>query len=124
MTDKVAKLQRASLTNPVKVQVSTKYSTVDTLLQYYLFIPLSHKDTYLAYIANELAGNSIIIFTSTCSAAQRIALLLRDLGFPAISLHGQMSQPKRLGALNKFTSGSRNILVATDVASRYVGGLL
>ena len=29
-----------------------------------------------------------------------------------------MSQPKRLGALNKFKSGERNILVATDVASR------
>ena len=29
-----------------------------------------------------------------------------------------MSQPKRLGALNKFKAGVRNILVATDVASR------
>jgi ATP-dependent RNA helicase DDX47/RRP3 len=29
-----------------------------------------------------------------------------------------MSQPKRLGALNKFKSKDRNILVATDVASR------
>jgi Lhr-like helicase len=29
-----------------------------------------------------------------------------------------MTQPKRLGALNKFKSGQRNILVATDVASR------
>ena len=118
MTDKVAKLQRASLKNPVKVQVSTKYSTVDTLLQYYLFIPLSHKDCYLTYIINELAGNSVIVFTATCNAAQRLAVLLRNLGFGAISLHGQMSQPKRLGALAKFSSGARNILIATDVASR------
>lgn len=29
-----------------------------------------------------------------------------------------MSQPKRLGALGKFKSGGRNILIATDVASR------
>ena len=29
-----------------------------------------------------------------------------------------MTQPKRLGALNKFKSGQRNILIATDVASR------
>jgi ATP-dependent RNA helicase DDX47/RRP3 len=35
-----------------------------------------------------------------------------------VCLHGQLSQPKRLGALNKFKSGQRNILVATDVASR------
>jgi len=40
------------------------------------------------------------------------------LGFGAIPIHGQMSQPKRLGALNKFKAGERNILVATDVASR------
>lgn len=33
-------------------------------------------------------------------------------------MHGQMTQTKRLSALNKFKEGSRNILIATDVASR------
>ena len=47
-----------------------------------------------------------------------MTLLLRTLGFNSICLHGQLSQPKRLGALNKFKAGQRNILVATDVASR------
>ncbi|KAG0250796.1 ribosomal RNA processing protein [Mortierella polycephala] len=118
MTTKVAKLQRASLNNPVKVEVATKYSTVSTLLQYYLFFPLKQKDSYLVYLLNELAGNSTIVFSRTCNDCQRITLLLRNLGFPAIPLHGQLSQEKRLGALNKFKSGSRNILIATDVASR------
>jgi ATP-dependent RNA helicase DDX47/RRP3 len=45
-------------------------------------------------------------------------MVLRALGFGAVCLHGQLSQPKRLGALNKFKSGQRNVLVATDVASR------
>lgn len=49
---------------------------------------------------------------------QRVALLLRNLGFQAVCLHGQMSQPKRLGALAKFKSRQRNVLIATDVASR------
>jgi ATP-dependent RNA helicase DDX47/RRP3 len=44
--------------------------------------------------------------------------MLRNLGFGAVCLHGQLSQPQRLGALNKFKAGARNILVATDVASR------
>ena len=44
--------------------------------------------------------------------------MLRNLGFSAIPLHGQMSQLKRLGALNKFKAKGQNILVATDVASR------
>ncbi|CAJ0834557.1 12398_t:CDS:10 [Entrophospora sp. SA101] len=78
MTTKVAKLQRASLNNPVKIEVSSK----------------------------------------TCNDTQRLALLLRNLGFPAIPLHGQLSQANRLGSLNKFKAGNRNILVATDVASR------
>lgn len=44
--------------------------------------------------------------------------MLRNLGFTAIPLHGQMTQAKRLGSLNKFRSKSRSILLATDVASR------
>jgi ATP-dependent RNA helicase DDX47/RRP3 len=90
MTTKVAKLQRASLSNPVRVEVSTKYvflpiqlveadggfvryQTVSTLLQYYLFIPLVQKDVHLIYLANALAQNSIIIFTRTVNDAQRHA---------------------------------------------------
>ena len=43
MTKKVAKLQRASLHNPVKVEVSTKYQTVEKLHQSYVFIPSKYK---------------------------------------------------------------------------------
>jgi hypothetical protein len=35
-----------------------------------------------------------------------------------VPLHGQLSQPMRLSALHKFKSGERNVLLATDVASR------
>ncbi|XP_064308832.1 probable ATP-dependent RNA helicase DDX47 isoform X2 [Phalacrocorax carbo] len=118
MTKKVQKLQRAALKNPVKCAVSSKYQTVEKLQQYYIFIPSKFKDSYLVYILNELAGNSFMIFCSTCNNTQRTALLLRNLGFTAIPLHGQMSQNKRLGSLNKFKAKARSILLATDVASR------
>jgi len=118
MTKKVQKLERASLSQPVRVEVSSKYQTVDKLQQYYLFIPFKYKDLYLIHVLNELAGNSFIVFCNTCNTTQRVALLLRNLGFTAIPLHGQMSQAKRLGALNKFKSKQRSILIATDVASR------
>ncbi|KAG6825951.1 ribosomal RNA processing protein [Tricholoma furcatifolium] len=118
MTSKVAKLQRASLSNPVRVEVSSKYQTVSTLLQYYLLMPLKDKDAYLVYLANSLAQNSIILFTRTVHDAQRLSIILRTLGFPAVPLHGQLSQSQRLGALAKFKSGGRKVLVATDVASR------
>ncbi|XP_013385952.1 probable ATP-dependent RNA helicase DDX47 isoform X1 [Lingula anatina] len=118
MTKKVQKLQRASLQNPVKVEVSSKYQTVEKLQQFYIFIPVKVKDVYLVYILNEMAGNSFMVFCSTCANTQRVALMLRNLGLNAIPLHGQMTQSKRLGALNKFKSKSRSILIATDVASR------
>lgn len=118
MTKKVKKLERASLKDPVKVEVSNKYQTVDKLQQYYVFIPTKYKDLYLVHILNELAGNSFIIFCSTCHATVRVALMLRALGLAAVPLHGQMSQNKRLAALNKFKAKARSILISTDVASR------
>jgi ATP-dependent RNA helicase DDX47/RRP3 len=119
MSSKVESLQRASLRDPLRVSISSnKYQTVSTLLQSYVFIPHQHKDTYLVYLINEFAGQSAIVFTRTVNETQRIAILLRTLGFGAIPLHGQLSQSARLGALNKFRAGSREILVATDVAAR------
>lgn len=119
MTSKVESLQRASLSNPLRVSISTsKYQTVSTLLQSYLFFPHKHKDIYLVYLLNEFVGQSVIVFTRTVHETQRVAILLRALGFGAIPLHGQLSQSARLGALGKFRSRSRDILVATDVAAR------
>jgi len=118
MTSKVQKLQRASLSDPVRIEVATKFQTPKKLLQSYVFIPAKYKDVYLTYLINEHAGKSILVFGATCNNVQRLALMLRNLGFPAVCLHGQMPQPKRLGALTKFKSGGREILICTDVASR------
>ena len=119
MTSKVESLQRASLSNPLRVSISTtKYQTVSTLLQSYCFLPHKDKDVYVAWLVNEFASKSMIIFTRTVNETQRIAILLRALGYGAIPLHGQLSQSSRLGALGKFRARSRDILVATDVAAR------
>ena len=119
MSSKVESLQRVSLHDPVKVSVSSsKYATVSTLVQNYIFVPHMHKDTHLVFLCSEFAGKTLIIFTRTVLETQRLALLLRALGMSAIPLHGGLSQSARLGALNKFRTGSRSILVATDVAAR------
>lgn len=118
MTKKVAKLQRASLKDPVRIEVSTKFQTVDQLKQYYLFIPAKYKDVHLVHMLNELSGNSFIVFCNTCPGTQRMALMLRNLGFSAIPLNGKMTQVKRLAALNKFKTKTSSVLIATDVASR------
>ncbi|KAE8146300.1 ATP-dependent rRNA helicase rrp3 [Aspergillus avenaceus] len=118
MSSKVESLQRASLSNPVRVSVSDKGQTASTLLQSYLFLPHKYKDIYLIHLLNDRAGQTAIIFTRTVNETQRVSILLRNLGFSAIPIHGQLSQSARLASLNKFRSKSRNLLIATDVAAR------
>ena len=119
ISSKIESLQRASLHDPVRVSIGSDiFQTVSTLIQSYIFVPYKHKDLYLVYLINEHAGQSVIIFTRTVNETQRLAVLLRSLGFGAIPLHGQLSQSSRLGALGKFRARSRNIMVATDVAAR------
>ena len=142
MSSGVASLQRASLRNPVKVAVENgaeynsasngarlevadiqakkpKHTTVATLKQHYLFKPHKDKDLFLIYLlTTSSAGSSCIIFARTINEVNRLTHLLRALGLAAIPLHGELSQQSRLGALSKFKAHARDILVATDVASR------
>ncbi|KAL4909975.1 ATP-dependent rRNA helicase rrp3 [Aspergillus multicolor] len=118
MSNKVESLQRASLTNPVRVAVSSKNQTASKLLQSFALIPLKLKDIYLVHLLNERTGQMGIIFAHTIHETQRLAVMLRHLGFPAIPIHGQLSQSARLASLSKFRARSRNLLIATDVAAR------
>ncbi|KAL9015383.1 MAG: hypothetical protein Q9173_000004 [Seirophora scorigena] len=120
MTSKVESLQRASLSNPLRVSLSANnYQTVATLIQKYLFLPHKEKDLYLVFLLDQFAGQSIMVFTRTVNEAQRLAFLVRSLNMKAVPLHGQLSQTARLGALGKFRAGeSVKILIATDVAAR------
>ncbi len=87
-------------------------------MQQYLFVPQKYKDCYTANVLNEFSGQAIMVFTSTCAGSQKLTLVLRALGFPAIPLNGNMNQAHRFLALEKFKSRQRSVLVATDVASR------
>ena len=119
MTSKVAKLQRASLRNPKKISVNDKFGTPKQLIQEYLFIPAKFKEAYLVYVLFQYLTAATLVFVSTCSGATKLTLALRHLGLKATCLHGQMSQPKRLNALNKFKAQEEgSVLIATDVASR------
>lgn len=118
MTKKVHQLQRSFLQNPVEISVNEHFQTPKGLVQQYVFIPAKWKDCYLSYMTQSMAGQSIIIFTSTCLSTLRLTYLLESLGQVAVSLHGQMTQVRRINAINRFRAGTAKILVATDVASR------
>lgn len=109
MYSKVEALQRASLTDPVRVSVSAQRQTSSTLLQYYALVPFKWKNVHFIHLLNERAGQMTIIFTRTIQETQQLTTILRNLGFPAIPIHGQLSQSAQLA--------SQNILIATDVAA-------
>lgn len=93
--------------DPVKVEVNTKYKTVDNLIQNYVFIPAKHKETYMVYLLTQFAGNKIILFTSTCNQSEKLQLIMSNLGFKAVNIHGQLTQQQRLQALNSYKTGER-----------------
>lgn len=95
--------------------------TVDTLKQQYVFVPAKVKAVYLAYLLgqlDELKIRSAMIFTATCRGCHMLNLLLHQLKIPAVALHADLPQKRRLSALERFKSGIVSVLVATDVASR------
>ncbi|KJP87329.1 hypothetical protein AK88_03009 [Plasmodium fragile] len=118
MTKSVAKLKKASLKNPIKVEVSNKYSTASTLIENYIFIPLKYKYTYLCSLCFHFSSRCIIIFANTCATAQKINFFCRNLGLKSICLHGKLTQNQRLSSLNSFKSNRYNILISTQVGAR------
>jgi superfamily II DNA/RNA helicase len=59
-----------------------------------------------------------LVFVRTKRGADRLVKRLVRHGVKADSLHGDMSQPSRRRALDRFDSGKVSVLVATDVAAR------
>jgi superfamily II DNA/RNA helicase len=66
-----------------------------------------------------------IVFTRTKYGASRLADDLRNVGVPAVDLHGDLSQRVRERNLDTFRTGRAHVVVATDVAARgiHVGGV-
>ena len=59
-----------------------------------------------------------LVFVRTKRGADRLAQKLSRRGVGVVAMHGDMSQPQRERALERFRSGRATTLVATDVAAR------
>jgi ATP-dependent RNA helicase DeaD len=72
-------------------------------------------------LVNLLLANpdeQMLVFARTRADVAGVAHQLKDAGFPASPLSGEMDQPARNRALAAFKSGQLRVLVATDVAAR------
>ncbi len=65
-----------------------------------------------------LGSASSVVFLNYRDAVERVASYLKEQGFTISSFHGGMDQKTREDALYRFSNGSANVLVSTDLASR------
>ena len=61
---------------------------------------------------------SSLVFCATREAVRRLHGVLRERGFAAVALSGEMSQKERTDALQALRDGHARVCVATDVAAR------
>ncbi|WJX37738.1 RNA helicase [Trifolium repens] len=118
LTEKVHTIQSVCLRNPVKIDLSSKSSIVDTLRQQRCSMQASHKDCYLAYTLSEMMGRKSMVCTNSCGTTLLLALILKNLGFRAVPIIIFMTQEKKRESLNAFKSGEYSILLCSDEASR------
>ncbi|MFT4124445.1 MAG: DEAD/DEAH box helicase, partial [Microbacteriaceae bacterium] len=76
------------------------------------------KDEVIARILQAEGRGKTVVFTRTKRAAARLVEELSDRGFPAVAVHGDMSQEARERSMAAFKAGKKEILIATDVAAR------
>lgn len=85
---------------------------------YKVLSPEKDKLATLKSLLLDFGNMSSIVFVNYRESVERIANYLRTEGFTISSFHGGMDQKIREDQLYKFSNGSANILVSTDLASR------
>ena len=72
----------------------------------------------LLHLLCQLGDGKSVVFLNYRDAVARVADFLTEAGFDVSSLHGGLDQKAREQAVYRFTNGSANVLVSTDLASR------
>ncbi|RRD02188.1 DEAD/DEAH box helicase [Prevotella sp. OH937_COT-195] len=80
--------------------------------------PVKDKLDILQRLLRSFNDDSTIVFLNFRESVERVNDYLEKLGFSTTAFHGGLEQLQREASLNKFSNGSSNILVATDLASR------
>ena len=80
--------------------------------------PVKDKLDTLQRLLRSFADQSTIVFLNFRESVERTEEYLNSLGFSTSAFHGGLEQAQREAALYKFSNGSANVLIATDLASR------
>jgi superfamily II DNA/RNA helicase len=115
----LAKIVNHLMKHPVRLDLSgEKISTPKIQQELYKVSNAQHKTRLLKHFLNEGNIFKAIIFSATKAHADKLAEQLRDDGYAAGALHGDLRQNVRNRTVEQLRSGKIQFLVATDVAAR------
>ncbi len=118
LPEQVRKLAEKYQKDPQRIIVNPSHRTVEETEQRSCRVREEDKMAALVRLLEVEEVKSALIFARTKARAQEVAEDLMRRGYPAESLHGDLSQSRREFVLNRFRQGTARLLVATDVAAR------
>ncbi len=118
MPPAVERLARTYLRRPAVVYIGSVGKPTEKVEQICYIVSEGEKRKKLLEILERGVEPPIIIFVNQKKGADVLAKGLEKLGYNACTLHGGKGQEQRDYALQSLKSGSKDILVATDVAGR------
>jgi ATP-independent RNA helicase DbpA len=116
--DQIQSVAERIMIEPVMAKVNSTHDS-DTIRQRFYQVPDDlDRLTALRLILLKFRPDSAVVFCNTKRDTQEVANDLREHGFAALALHGDLEQRDRDQTLLRFANKSVTVLVATDVAAR------
>lgn len=116
--DEIESVARQIMRKPVRIEVESLHANHIIEQRVYEVGDDEHRLQALQLLLLDLDPESAVVFCNTKRETQALADSLKENGFSAMSLHGDLDQKQRDQALVRFDNKSINIIVATDVAAR------
>ena len=117
MPKKIQEFALSALLNPVVVNVGRAGAASLDVIQEVEYVKREAKIVYLLECLQKTAP-PVLIFASNQGDVDDIHEYLLVKGVSATAIHGGKSQEERTGAIKAFKNLERDVLVATDVASK------
>jgi len=121
MPPEITRLTTQFLKDPTRIEASRPAATADTITQYLVRIPSSDPKMKRAALRTLIGRADVrngIVFCNRKSEVDVVAKSLKQHGFDAAPIHGDLDQSLRTKTLAAFRSGELKLLVASDVAAR------
>ncbi len=118
MPEPILKITHKYQQNAEYIRVTPEEITVTAIKQAYYRIARKDKLEALCRLMDYYQPVRSLIFCNTKKMVDEMAETLKDRGYQAEGLHGDLSQHQRDMVMNAFRNGRCAILIATDVAAR------